>query len=306
MLFDNANPFCKSKRPEDILASYWYNKLWDKVISMYKWEGAEIDNGDINPDYLEWALMSEGWACFVKDSNGKVRGLRCTRTGYDIYNQPTAITVNNAALKAPIHATVGVNGVLIKNNKFAIPIYETIKYYARQLAKIQTSMNVGLSNSRLTKVFVANGDPQAQQIRKMVDDADAGKLGTIIKKNIADSILEEGNIPVYATASDYLTDKYLQDMRTVLNDFFIHFGINESAANLTKGERNLTAEVHANDQEILVNRAYFLESREKAAEECNKIFGTSISVKIRGEEAVENVLSQFGNEPSGTNAEPQV
>ncbi len=303
MLYDNANPFCKSGRPEDKLASYWYNVLWNKVVSMYQWEGPEIENGDINPDYLEWVLMTEGQAAFVKDDQGKVRGLRCAKTGFDVYMQPTALRIVNPALKHDINATVGVNGVWIKNNKFAVNVLSTVKYYARQLAKIQTSMNVGLSNSRLTKVFVANGDAQAQQIRKMVDDADAGKLGTIIKKGIADSILDDGSIPVYATASDYLTDKYLQDMRTVLNDFFVHFGINESAANLTKGERNLTAEVHANDQEILVNRAYFLEARQKACDECNKLFGTSISVKIRGEEAVENVLSQLSEGSSGTISE---
>ena len=141
----------------------------------------------------------------------------------------------------------------------------------------------------MTKVFQAESDEQAQAIRKMVDDIDSGKLAVIQKPDIFSQIMGSGDnsgngIPVYSTPSEYLADKYIENMREILNDFYTTFGINSSGANMIKHERNLSSEVNSNNQQIMINRVYWLEPRQKAAELASELFGTEITVDLREED----------------------
>ena len=289
-ILECPNPYTGCKSPEGICARYWFSMLWNRVMSLYEWKGKDFEGKDatLNADYLEYTLMTQGEACFIKDKKGFLRGLRCSRIGLDHYNFPITLLATNPVL-GNLQGKVNEDCVWIRNNKFATPTIETIKYYATQLAKIQISLNVSLSNNRMTKVFQAESDEQAQAIRKMVDDIDSGKLAVIQKPDIFSQIMggadNSGNgIPVYSTPSEYLADKYLENMREILNDFYTTFGINSSGANMIKHERNLSSEVNSNNQQIMINRVYWLEPRQKAAELASELFGTEITVDLREED----------------------
>lgn len=284
------NPFSGCKSPEGICARYWFDMLWNRVMSLYEWKGKDFEGKEatLNADYLEYTLMTQGEACFIKDKKGLLRGLCCSRIGLDPYNFPLTLLATNPVL-GNLQGKVNKDCVWIRNNKFATPTIETIKYYATQLAKVQISLNVSLSNNRMTKVFQAESDEQAQAIRKMVDDIDSGKLAVIQKPDIFSQIMggadSSGNgIPVYSTPSEYLADKYLENMREILNDFYTTFGINSSGANMIKHERNLSSEVNSNNQQIMINRVYWLEPRQQAAELASELFGTEITVDLREED----------------------
>ena len=289
-ILECPNPYTGCKTPEGICARYWFSMLWNRVMSLYEWKGKDFEGKDatLNADYLEYTLMTQGEACFIKDKKGLLRGLRCSRIGLDPYAFPITLLATNPVL-GNLQGKVNKDCVWIRNNKFATPTIETIKYYATQLAKVQISLNVSLSNNRMTKVFQAESDEQAQAIRKMVDDIDSGKLAVIQKPDIFSQIMggadNSGNgIPVYSTPSEYLADKYLENMREILNDFYTTFGINSSGANMIKHERNLSSEVNSNNQQIMINRVYWLEPRQKAAELASELFGTEITVDLRAED----------------------
>lgn len=286
-LLDNCNPYTGCKTPEGICQRYWFDILWDRVMSLYEWKGSLFEGPDatLNADYLEWALMSQGEATFIKDKEGKLRGLRCSRIGLDPYNFPVTILATNPVL-GTLEGTVNKDCIWIRNNKFATPTISTIKYYATQLAKVQTSLNVSLSNNRMANVFCAETDGQAQAIRKMVDDVDAGKLAVIQKPDVFSQIMSgdaSKNMMVYSTASEYLADKYIENMREILNDFYTTFGVNSSGANMIKHERNLVDEVNSNNQQIMINRVYWLEPRQQAAKLASELFGVEISVDLRSD-----------------------
>ena len=289
-ILECPNPYTGCKTPEGICARYWFSMLWNRVMSLYEWKGKDFEGKDatLNADYLEYTLMTQGEACFIKDKKGLLRGLRCSRIGLDPYNFPITLLATNPVL-GNLQGKVNKDCVWIRNNKFATPTIETIKYYATQLAKVQISLNVSLSNNRMTKVFQAESDEQAQAIRKMVDDIDSGKLAVIQKPDIFSQIMggadnSGSGIPVYSTPSEYLADKYLENMREILNDFYTTFGVNSSGANMIKHERNLSSEVNSNNQQIMINRVYWLEPRQKAAELASELFGTEITVDLREED----------------------
>ena len=285
MFLDNCNPFIKCKdMPERDYCIFFYNLLFDKSMSLFVWNGEPFENktATMNRDYLEWCLLTQGYAGILKDKQGNLRGLRCSRIGLDPYMFPKEILCANAVLGELI-GEVNKNAVWVRNNKFAVPAIAKIKYFAQQLARIQLSLDISLTNNRMTKVFSAENDHQAQAIRKLVDDVSTGKPAVIVKSSVLDTILNgnSNNIPVYGTPSEYLADSYIQDLRSVMNDFFVTFGVNASGANIIKKERNLQSEVDSNNQEILVNRDFWLEPRKEAAKICNEIFGTNITVEIR-------------------------
>lgn len=288
MVLQCPNPYTGCKTPEGICQRYWFEMLWNRVMSLYEWKSPLFDGPDatLNADYLEWALMSQGEATFIKDKEGKLRGLRCSRIGLDPYNFPVTILATNPVL-GTITGKVNKDCVWIRNNKFATPTIDTIKYYATQLAKVQTSLNVSLSNNRMANVFSAETDEQAQAIRKMVDDVDAGKLAVIQKPDVFAQIMggdKANNMLVYSTASQYLADKYIDNMREILNDFYATFGVNSSGANMIKASKNSVAEVNSNNQQIMINRVYWLEPRQEAAKLASELFNVDISVDIRYDE----------------------
>lgn len=288
MVLQCPNPYTGCKTPEGICQRYWFEMLWNRVMSLYEWKGPLFEGPDatLNADYLEWALMSQGEATFIFDKEGKLRGLRCSRIGLDPYNFPVTILATNPVL-GTITGKVNKDCVWIRNNKFATPTIDTIKYYATQLAKVQTSLNVSLSNNRMANVFSAETDEQAQAIRKMVDDVDAGKLAVIQKPDVFAQIMggdKANNMLVYSTASQYLADKYIENMREILNDFYATFGVNSSGANMIKASKNSVAEVNSNNQQIMINRVYWLEPRQEAAKLASELFNVDISVDIRYDE----------------------
>ena len=288
MVLQCPNPYTGCKTPEGICQRYWFDMLWNRVMSLSERKSPLLDGPDatLNADYLEWALMSQGEATFIKDKEGKLRGLKCSRIGLDPYNFPVTILATNPVL-GTITGKVNKDCVWIRNNKFATPTIDTIKYYATQLAKVQTSLNVSLSNNRMANVFSAETDEQAQAIRKMVDDVDAGKLAVIQKPDVFAQIMggdKANNMLVYSTASQYLADKYIENMREILNDFYATFGVNSSGANMIKASKNSVAEVNSNNQQIMINRIYWLEPRQEAAKLASELFNVDISVDIRYDE----------------------
>lgn len=288
MILQCPNPYTGCKTPEGICQRYWFDMLWNRVMSLYEWKGPLFEGPDatLNADYLEWVLMSQGEATFIKDKEGKLRGLKCSKIGLDPYNFPVTILATNPVL-GTITGKVNKDCVWIRNNKFATSTIDTIKYYATQLAKVQTSLNVSLSNNRMANVFSAETDEQAQAIRKMVDDVDAGKLAVIQKPDVFAQIMggdKANNMLVYSTASQYLADKYIENMREILNDFYATFGVNSSGANMIKASKNSVAEVNSNNQQIMINRVYWLEPRQEAAKLASELFNVDISVDIRYDE----------------------
>lgn len=295
------NPFRNKKTSEGINCCFWFKTLWDRAMSLFKWEGDvfENKNSTLNADYLEWSLLNFGSAAFVKDENGNFRALNCTRVGLDPYGFPEKVLIANPVL-GTFERDLKDSAVWIRGNKFATPAIENITYYATQMAKVQTSLNVSLSNNRLTNVFCAESDEQVQAIRKMIDDVDSGKLAVVQKPDIFKQIMgDKGGMNVYSTPSNYLADKYIQNMREIVNDFYASFGVNTNGANLSKNERNLVDEVNSNNQQILINREFWFAPRKEAARRISELFGIEVDVRIvGGEENAKFFDQQSGDESS--------
>ena len=283
----------------DVCCRFWYNRLWDFAISLRRFDGSPFRGAvpAMNSDYLNWQLFVRGYAEFLRNGEN-LYAVECSIQGYNYYRYPAKLLCTSPYIKPrSIMATVGKDAVFIKNNKFAKPIIHTISYYAKQLGEIQSSLNVNLLSCRGSKIFRADDANDANKIRRLIDDLSAGNIGVIEDGTTMDKIFNgEDHIPVISTPSEYLVDKYLQNIRSVINEFLVAMGVPCSAANQIKAERNTVDEVHANDAEVAANRAFWLDPAREACEQFNSIAGTDITVTYIGEEATVDDRAESADE----------
>lgn len=285
--FNNQNPFCNGKNRYKQLAFRWYNRLFELALSVHKWGGElfEAPLSTCNADYFNAVLLTRGYGAILKDNEGKIRSLDCAVIGRDPYGYPTKVKVANAVL-SNIERTNHVDCVIVAANKLWKPAISTISYYAEQLARLQMSMIVNLDNTKMAHIFPVNNDPEAQAVRKMVENVANGDPAVIIKNSVFEDLIgKTGTLPVYSSGTEYIADRIIDDIREITHDFLIEMGINCSGANEEKPERNLFDEVHSNDQEIMVNREYWAYPRRRACEQIQRMWNIECTFSFTGEEA---------------------
>lgn len=311
MSFEIDIPFKVSSNSElDKLAAYYYRRLFQMVLSLYEWKGDDIDNKDIDPNYLEWKLMTFGYAGLT-DVEGKKRASEITRVGYDWYQMPVYGEIVNPTLKKSITRYFGKDCVLVKNNKLLLPTREIIKHYAIQMAQAEISFKANLQNSTNIGLYIVDNDPQAQQIRAMLDQKAQGEPNVIVKKNILGSLTEEGSntLPFIGTPSNFIGDKLEQIKSEIMNQFWYQFGINTNGGNMLKSQYNNLDETNGNNSQLLINRAYWLEERQRACDEYNKMYNSNLTVDIRKGVEINNEISnqtEFIEGQNGMSIEPEV
>ena len=192
----------------------------------------------MNDVYLLNKLFTFGYAGITRDPKGDLRGLDCTRIGLDPYMWPTNLHFTNAILGS-FDRTVNENAVFMPLNRDFSPIIGLLTKYARQLAEIDVTLDVNVINIRTTKIFPVSSDPEAQQIRRMVEDVENGLPATLKKNSLRDSIMNKNGVPAYSLAENYFVDKMIQDIRSKISEFLNILGVNTSGANQVKAERNL-------------------------------------------------------------------
>lgn len=269
----DINPY-RGKTPFDRACAFWFNDLIERVASLFQYEGLPPS---INPLYLETVLLTQGFIIWSKDKKGVLRALRGSVEGLDCYNFPVRGIIANHVL-GNWKTTFHVDSVLGLNNRFGTPATTVISYYAEQLATLDTDIISNLDNLKLTKIFHADNNEQAQKIRRFIDEIKSGKMAVITTSALSELFDDEShNIPFYSDPFTYVVDKLLKDRRTIINDFLTKFGVNNCA--VEKAERLITDEVNANNEEIANNRRYWLSTREEMCAEVNHIFKENISVK---------------------------
>ena len=80
----------------------YYNQFTLLALNMFEWEN--LPDG-IETRHIEKPLIEFGYSFFYNDENFGYVCLPCTITGFNIYNEPTRITINNQI----IHKTMNIS-----------------------------------------------------------------------------------------------------------------------------------------------------------------------------------------------------
>lgn len=223
-----------------------------------------------------------------------ITALECGITGFNIYNSPTTVQIQNPLL-APQDHVIGIDCTLVYLDKYTPTSFYTfnqlIDIYAEQLATCDASIDVNLITSRTGYFIEAETKAQAETIKATVDKITEGEPLVVAR---TDSIGSKGaNVFFNNLKQNYITDLLQDAKRSIINEFLTAIGINN--ANTDKKERLITGEVNANNSEIQINTEVFKWHLQQATDQTNFMFPELdfyIGLKEYGNSTVEQVESE--------------
>lgn len=248
----------------------YYMRLMELSIAMFEWQNVP-DEIDIR--FLELILFSEGKAVFFKDEVlDEYLALQFTVNGrlnfYHIPIRRRAFAINGYQRELDES-----NSVIIYNNMLHTPSKLDVEMMSRRLYDLDRAIDVN-AKAQKTPVLIQATDSQRLTMKNLYKQYEGNE--PFIFGNKA---LDIDGLKVLKTDAPYVADK-LYDLKTKYwNEALTYLGI--SNTNITKKERMITDEVTRNMGGVIASRFSRLESRRKACEEINRLFGLDMWVDFR-------------------------
>ena len=242
----------------------YYNRLTELSISMFEWKNLP---DTIDERFLELALFSMGMAVFFKDEVMGYLALRTTISGeFNVYRIPIrrrAFADNGYNRELTIDDSVIIYNNLIHTNSML-----DVRMFADKLADIDRTIQVN-AKAQKTPVLVKCDENQRLTMLNLYKEYDGNAPVIYGDKN-----LNANGLTVLKTDAPYNADKLYQLKTQYWNEALTYLGI--SNINSVKKERMITDEVTRNQGGVVASRYSRLESRRKACNEINRMFGLDI------------------------------
>ena len=262
------------------LVNYYTKYLFEKVISIYKWEGIP-DSWAVN--YFLYTLFGKGFlAVFDTEEYGVIPN-ECALAGYNVFYQPTTALVANPALRENRRMLIGEECELIRMQPNYSGVMDIVSNYADLMALAMETAGINLLNSKLSYVFFSDNQANAASFKKLYDQIASGEPMAVIDKDLI-GIEGEKHWELFTqnVGQNYITDRVLTDMRTLENMFNTEIGIPN--ANTMKRERLISDEVNSNNVDTQSKVILWLETMQNDIKKVNDMFDLNISVKYRYED----------------------
>lgn len=286
---------------------YWYFKLLDLIMNMFEYKNlpAGISKRD-----LELNLLITGHATIIAKKDGTMFTPLTSLYGYDEYYQPTKAVFANPVVITSKEYTIGEDCTVVYNNSLQDSIFYVkadsglntfIQRYARQLADIESTINIYTVNSRLTSIPVSNDNAVMESLKSFFKNLSVGKRAIVSDSSIIENFR---NVDINRTGIKDGVNDWLIARDKILEQFYRDLGIRMT--NQKKAQVN-TDEVESNDQLLLISSDDMLKARKKGYEETNNMFGTNIEVRLNPLYDIKNVEEGGnGNETQPRNLSERV
>lgn len=263
------------------------------ALNVFKWNGLP-DTCDER--MIERAFLLSG-RCLMAQKDGAVLSLigapasgwtlygypvRAFGWGFNGFNEEFPVYVSGADDAPDIKRNAGgvqyteqPRAVMGYDNATAYPYVNYLLTECHRLANLKMAIDVLVEN--LKQPLIVSCDDNALNTVKEAFKQRGDNLPAIV----GTGRLPVDTFKVWDTHASPETLKAFQDLyEWYENNLRELFGINSNEQN-DKKERLLVDEVNANDQMTVDSVEKRLEWRRRFADECNKLFGTSISVELR-------------------------
>lgn len=248
----------------------YYYRIEEIAINMFEW--ANLPDS-VDERFIELILCEYGYGVYFDDPVLGNLFLTCmTMEPLDVYRYPKkrrAYAVNGYQKEL-----TNKDSVLVYNNYLHTNTLTTIILYARRLADIERSIEVNI-RAQKTPVLVTCEEAQQLTMKNAYKDYD-GNMPVIFANT---GIVDPRSIQSIQTQAPFVADKLMIIKRQIWNEMLTFFGVENG--NSEKKERLITDEVMSNLGSVQAQRYIMLNSRRKAADQINKMFGTNIEVNFR-------------------------
>lgn len=256
--------------------SYMFRKqLFEKAISVFDF--TMPDNWD--KDYFRYSLFMFGNVTIFDSGVFGVIPQFATLSGYNVFYMPDEALVANPLLPSINRLKIGRDCEIIKLRPDYSGIMDIVGYYADQMALITETFTCDIQNSKLSYIFMATNEAQAQAYKKMYDSIYKGEPNVVIDKKL----LGPDGEPQWQSFNQALKNTYIGDLlidalNAVEDRFCTLIGIDN--ANTDKRERLISSEVEANKAETKALSSLWLDTMQKGIRKANEMFNLDLSVKL--------------------------
>lgn len=248
----------------------YVDRLTELAISRIMWHDLP---DTVDERYLELHLFADGQMIYFNDEVIGDLCLNCTMSGrFDVYGYPilrraySAYNNYKKMLKPD-------NSVIIFNNLMRTNSILDVKMFALRLYNLDRTIDINV-NAQKTPVLILCDENERLTMKNLYKQWEGNEPVIFGDKN-----LNVKGVQVLKTDAPFVADKLYELKCNIWNEALTYLGISNVTVN--KKERLITDEVERNQGGVLANRFPYLNPREKAVIQINKMFGTNISVEFR-------------------------
>lgn len=259
------------------LVSYYTKYLFQKVLSVYKFEGLPEYWAK---NYFLYVLFGHGYLAVINTDKYGVIPQICGLAGYNVFYQPTKAIIGNPLLAGIRELEIGTQTEIIKLQPDYSGIMDIVTTYADLMGLCLETVGTNLLNSKLSYVFFRENNRAAESFKKVYDQFASGQPLSVIDKRLKDKNGEPAwQLFTQNVGQNYISNLVLDDMKTIEDRFNTDIGIPN--ANTQKRERMLVDEVNVNNVDTQSKVLLWLETMQDGIKKVNEMFGTNISVDYR-------------------------
>ena len=253
----------------DTYSSY-YNRLVGIAVSMFEWHNLP---DTIDERYMEMCLFGDGKVLFFKDDVLGFLALQFFGTApLNVYRIPTrrfAYSANG------YHAEYDdKNSVIIWNNVTHTNSYIDVDLASRRLYDIQRTIDTNIKAQKTPIILTAKNETEKMTLKNAYMQYDGNSPFIFAYKG-----LDPDSIKSITTNAPYVADRLFNAKKEIWNEALSSLGV--PVTDRVKRERLLAAEIAGDKAASVAQQFVRLNTRKKACEEINRMFGTNIEVTYR-------------------------
>lgn len=259
--------------------AFWERALFQRACSIIDFDGLPDDWSGRPKNLFYYALYKFGFLTIFDNTKFGLSFQPCTLSGYSFYYAPTNCIVSNPALTQSLDLAIGVDCELLQLSPDYAGLWDIIDYYAEKLSLIDCAINVALTNCKYPWILGGKTKGAVSALKKIVDNINKGDPAVFYDSRISDD-MQTGESPFqeWHNTQDYITDKLLQDMQTIINNFDTEIGI--PTVPYQKKERMVQAEAESKETESATRCTTYVNCLNDSFKIINKHFGTNMSAKL--------------------------
>lgn len=279
----NSHRSVAGRVQNDYNTAFYMRALWQRAIAgtTFKlpksWRRAKR--------YFKNVVFSLGYIGVIDtDKYGRIPQI-CSFSGYGLFLQPVKMLVNQPLVQ--FEGTIGENCELIHLCGDYRGIWDIVEHFAIRLSTAITSVDCALMNERISLLAAGKSKQASETLKYLYEKISAGEPFAVYDKAIKSDSLDGSDEPIWTfsqdVASQYISDKLLADIDTILMQFDKEIGI---AAVGEKKERMLTDEIAMQNEDACARSSTWFENLSDSFDLVNELFpdlGLSFTMKYGGE-----------------------
>lgn len=268
----------------DVNTAFYMRALYQRVLSGTTFKLPETWKR--GKRYFKNVLFTYGFIGVIKTPKYGIIPQICTFNGYGLFLQPTNMLVNQPLVE--FEGEIGKNCEIIHLCGDYRGIWDIIEHYAIRLSVAITSLDCALINERVSFIALAKNKAASEALKVVYEKISAGEPFNVVDKILKDDSIKGDSEPLWTysqdVASQYISDKLLSDIDTILQQFDREIGI---AAVGEKKERMLTDEIALQQDDSCARASTWFENLSDSFDLTNDLFpelNLSFTMKYGGEE----------------------